>query len=385
MWPKIKYKSLKFILTYLFMTILIWMNYLFLPYYLKAVTTLLIMVFTARFLFKISLKKAFLTALILQVISIISEIIFSIIISLMSNLNADDVANLFQGSILANSLISVNIFILSILIHPNKYYNKILKFTTHISIRKIILFFCFIIWCFNLIFYFSFYNDNNYITTIFNIVLGIIYCFIVLSLMKKDNKYNKMYAKYTKSLENLEEYENIINEYRVINHENKNQLLCIKGMTRNKKVHDYLDEILRGKTNHSEFLIEQALLIPIGGLRGLIYSKLIVIKNKKLNYKLNIDRKLNNKLFSKMTSKDLLDICQIIGVYIDNAIEGSENLKDPFILINLYLDNNVYFEVINNIEGIIDLSKIDNKGYTTKAGNHGYGLTLVKKALERKF
>ena len=126
----------------------------------------------------------------------------------------------------------------------------------------------------------------------------------------------------------LEEYERIIKEYRIINHENKNQLSTIKGLTSNKKVKKYIDEILNYKDTENEMLIKQALLIPTGGLRGLIYSKLIVMKNKNINYLLNIDKKINNKLMNNITSMKMLDICQIIGVYLDNSIEAVENINE---------------------------------------------------------
>ena len=49
-------------------------------------------------------------------------------------------------------------------------------------------------------------------------------------------------------------------------------------------------------------------------------------------------------------------------------------------MISLYEeDEKLIIEVSNKFEGNIDLEHIDNEGFTTKGGGHGYGLSLVKK------
>ena len=52
------------------------------------------------------------------------------------------------------------------------------------------------------------------------------------------------------------------------------------------------------------------------------------------------------------------------------------------ILISLYADdNNLVIEISNKFDGDIDISRIDDAGFTTKGNGHGYGLSLVKKIL----
>lgn len=153
-------------------------------------------------------------------------------------------------------------------------------------------------------------------------------------------------------------------------------------MTSNKRVREYIDEILNNKNKKNELILKQALLIPTGGLRGLIYSKLVIMKNKNINYNLHVDKKINIKLTKNISTKTMLNVCQIIGVYLDNAIEAVENLKQKNILINIYKEDDIVIEIINNKENYVDINKIDKAGYTTKEGIHGYGLSLVSKILK---
>jgi len=41
----------------------------------------------------------------------------------------------------------------------------------------------------------------------------------------------------------------------------------------------------------------------------------------------------------------------------------------------------LHISIKNKFKGIIDVSKIDKSGYTTKGDGHGYGLSLVKNIL----
>ena len=154
-------------------------------------------------------------------------------------------------------------------------------------------------------------------------------------------------------------------------------------MTKNRKINEYIDEMINNKSSNNKKLLDQALLIPTGGLRGLIYSKLIQMKDKKINYNLNIDRKVNSSLIKNISSKEMIDICQIIGVFMDNSIEAIEELEDKNIVINIYNENGFVIEIINNYKSDIKLNKIDKVGYTTKGSDHGYGLALVNKILSK--
>ena len=153
-------------------------------------------------------------------------------------------------------------------------------------------------------------------------------------------------------------------------------------MTANKKVIEYIDEILNSKNSENKDLIKQALLIPTGGLRGLVYSKLIIMKDKNIDYMLNIDRKVNSNLMKNISSKEMIDICQIVGVYLDNSIEAVEKLDQKQIIINIFKDNGLNIEIINNYKEKIEIHRIDKIGYSTKGSGHGYGLALVSKILK---
>ena len=379
---KIDFKSFKIYLIYFISVVLIFLNYVLAANIYKVLVSFIIMMLMFFLLFKVKFKDCFIGTVILEVMTIISELLFAVIISLFHGLDANSLAQSYQGTLFTNVMISTILIMVSFLIKPHLIFKKLSKLVSNITINKIILFFSFVILCSSFLFYISYYNKNETFTLIVNFAITTIYFVIVVMIIVKEHNYNVVKAKYKTTLNELEEYESIINEYRVINHENQNQLNSIKGMTSNKRVREYIDEILNNKNKKNELILKQALLIPTGGLRGLIYSKLVIMKNKNINYNLHVDKKINIKLTKNISTKTMLNVCQIIGVYLDNAIEAVENLKQKNILISIYKVDNIVIEIINNKENYVDINKVDKAGYTTKEGIHGYGLSLVSKILK---
>lgn len=380
---KLDVKNKKIYLIYCFQTILIILNYTFVDNIIKVLITFLIMAFMCKILFK---NKKFIECIcivfVVEIFIILSEFIFMFCMSIVKEINNAELIQIMQGEILTNLIISMIFLLILFSTIPNKLYQLIFKFTDNISVNKMVIYVSLPIVVITFIFYLSYYNLNDYITLFVNIFVSLIYIIIIFLVINNESKYNKIHSKYIATISELEDYEKLINEYRVINHENKNQLNCIKGMTNNKKVHSYINEIMENKQSENKEILNQALLIPTGGLRGLLYSKMVVMKNKNISYRLYVDKKINSKLIKNISSKTILDICQIIGVFIDNAIEAVENCDNKMIIVNIYKLDDIVIEIINNFTEEFDINKIDKLGYTTKNGMHGYGLSLVNKILK---
>ena len=380
---KFSFSNPKLYFIYFLQTLLIVLNYTYTQNIIKVLVTSFIIVLMCKLLFlNKQLVECILISFIIELLIAFSEFIFMITVSLYQRVDNNILVENWQGTIFGNGFILLLFLLLVNTPIPLKIFNKLKELTVNINIKKVSLFLGIVIICASVLFYLSNYNTNNIFTIIVNFAITIIYFVIIMMLIKKESNYNTVYNKYITTLQELEEYESIINEYRVINHENQNQLNSIKGMTSNKRVREYIDEILNNKNKKNELILKQALLIPTGGLRGLIYSKLVIMKNKNINYNLHVDKKINIKLTKNISTKTMLNVCQIIGVYLDNAIEAVENLSQKNILINIYKADDIAIEIINNKENYVDINKIDKAGYTTKEGIHGYGLSLVSKILK---
>lgn len=204
---------------------------------------------------------------------------------------------------------------------------------------------------------------------------------IIVLVLKYRLKYNQI---YNKLLKKLQEAEIIMDKYKISNHETKNQLLMIRNMLEKNSINDtkkYIDKIIENDYQDDEALLIESAKIPSGGIRSLIYSKLIHMKNNNIKFNLEIDYKLR---FIELKEELILDICKIIGVFLDNAIEEILRIKKGVIEIKLYLfEERLNILISNTFENTIDLEKISNNRYTTKIGYRGYGLFIVKEIVRK--
>lgn len=373
---KIRYTK---ILLILLMTMIILINSLVTPPIIRYVTATIITTFFACKIYQRKFKFLFVIVIIEQIILFFSEMFFALVKFIFFKNNMLLTSNL-PGNILSIVFICfISIFILNLLLKfgIKSYINNINNFIfENFMDRLVILFFVLTL---NILLLSMYNNSDNYIIIILNLIFILVYSIIIYSDLKKKEENRTL-------LLNLNEYEKMLDYQRVNNHENKNQLLVIKSMIEknNNNVIEYIDEIIKEKREDNEIVYNNAKRIPSGGLQGLIYQKMLLMQEKNIDVKLDINSRVRKIDFSKLSPKMNYDICRIVGIIIDNAIEETEkfNKKEREIIISMYIDESFDIEISNRIKDDIDLSKIYDKGYTSKEKGHGYGLSLLKKIID---
>jgi len=281
---KIDYNNPKFYITLTCLMLIALINYFNVNAYIRiTIVTLTLMIFF-RFLFKENLQRCIITPIISQMIVMISEMTFAILISLLFKMNNEQIVNTQFGNLLSNLVIAIISVLLIKIPVFSKLYDFLIKITDRINRNKLIVFSLFIVVIANLLTMFLYYRVEFVYLLIFNTCLTLFCLSIVIYSFKTQNNYIKVYDKYNTTLNSLKEYEDILDRYRISNHENKNQLLTIRNMLpkTNKKIISYIDKIIENKLKDNEKAMVEACKIPAGGLRGLIYSKILVMKNLKI-------------------------------------------------------------------------------------------------------
>ena len=239
---------------------------------------------------------------------------------------------------------------------------------------------------FSTILYLIYFNLSQTIKFILLFLALIEYVYLVFIIVVSYKNKEKVQKDLDLMLEVTSKYENVINDIRTKNHENRNQLIVIKDLivSDNKKAISYIDSMLKVEHNEDEELILKVSNIPVGGLKGLIYYKLLTMKSKNIESCINISKNISKNIFSDMNESIMQSYYKIIGVFLDNAIDAAEKQDKKIILIEMFIENeNLIFSISNEFKGNIDFENLGKKRITTKGSNHGYGLQLVRELVDK--
>lgn len=385
---KEKIKLLKSILTIaIFSLVLVFINMVnseILEGIIKIILVYSLQCLFYKTMFKKTISKVLLVALVLYLCLFTSEVIVVLITSVITN--ALNHSMLFiKNNIVMNVLIAIlNIIIVTLgkekliaLVRNNSVEKKSYKIVIFIILVTLAL----------LVFKIPFNEWSFNIDFIITMIILLCFCFIGLFLLKQKADIQKNISMY----QQLAEYSNITNdvleEYRIVTHEHKNQLLIIRSMLENKDkdINDYVDNLLEKREGIKYKWIGDLNHLPLSGLKGLINYKILEMESLNLNKVISISKEISKIKLDKLPIKQKDNLYSIIGVYLDNAIQAAKESKEKEINIEIYKESKELVIIIaNTYKGSIDIEKISNYGYTTKGKNHGIGLHIVKNIVQRE-
>lgn len=338
-----------------------------------------------KYIYKTPIIKTVLGVMCTLVLSCLAELLFGLIFILVFKIDFMQTNKDSVMYIISNLMITIIQFSISKISHVRKLIDYIIKWYNENEYKSLVLlmFLCLII--------ITFLLYNNFISILPPSLLWLtnLFCIgvfvFIIGFFKEKTTKNKIIYEYDQLLDYVKTYENLLEEKSKNQHEYKNQLATIKNFSKNKKIINYINDILKTQDSKiDEEWLEKLKYLPQGGLKGLIYYKIETMINRNLNVYLEVASELNKSKIWKICDQNLNDISKVIGVYLDNAIEASVESKEKYILITVLLENNnIVFEISNTYSNLIDISKVDQSGYTTKGVGKGYGLSLVKDIIDK--
>ena len=341
-------------------------------------STYILMILLYRRYFKISIDTSILVCSYSLLFMFIADIFITSIWSFF--ITYQELRTLWYISVINNVLISVLAYLFSkIKILNIKFQNLIKNKTITTVIASILAVSILILLCYNFASIFEF-NLYYTITLISMVVILILYYFFI----SEKGEYDKLSEEFEILFSYVQNFENWIDEEQMYRHELKNSLSIIRDMTKNKKIINKIDDILNVNIAVDQQSIEILKNVPKGGLKGLLYYKIAVANNKRINMVIEVSDNVKNSL-KKIKETKLKQLSIILGICIDNAIEETEKMsgKNRNVTIEIYkMNNNINFVISNPSKKIISIKKMYKKGFSTKGKNRGKGLYFISKILK---
>ena len=338
-----------------------------------------------KILFDEKLLKCVLASFMMYLTILSSEIIVSIIISLIMSVMGITDFTAFQNALGIN--ISVAIIGILITYKGRKKLSNLIQKTDKAEKAVVILAALIMLTIAILLFKTPISEmkiDINLAVTLFLIAS---FCIIGLFLIKQQSEVNEKEEEYKKLADYSQITEGVLEEYRLNLQESRNQLIIIKNMistTKKKELEEYVSNLIESTEINKYRWINELKYIPIPELKGFINFKLMEMSNKKIDIEIHIERKLKDSKMKKLKIKDRGDFYSIIGVFLDNAKEASLESKEKKVALEMYeINDEIHIIIANTYKGKIDIEKINEYGYSSKGKNRGTGLHLVNKIVER--
>ena len=364
---KFKWRSIRTI-TILFTTaIVLFLIYINPNAIFRLITDTIIFIIVYKYLFNKEIKYSITGPVFSQTLCFISETLFAIVLFVILKQNASAIAIVLSKIPLVKK----------VCIKINNSIGKMDELT-------IIFLLMICVFIYNICLINIFRNLKPEILMLTSMIISLLSLILVIMFFKAKDDYYKIIDKYNSSLESLKELENALTNHRIDNHENRNQLMTIRNMTASKKIIKFIDTILDNRLKDNKNISKETDIIPAGGLRGLVYSKLLLMNSKNIDYELDVANSVRIVDILDYGNDTMLDICKIVGIFLDNAIEEVDNLEDKYIVIEMYIEEDIFtITITNTFDNTKCKDNIYKSGISTKGGNHGYGLSLVKKLVHK--
>ncbi|MBQ3020801.1 MAG: GHKL domain-containing protein [Bacilli bacterium] len=349
-------------------TILLLINNLYNLAGLKILFTFLLCFITCKLIFKTNIKDSLFYTLIYVILGMIIEIFVSVfLLSQIKNIES------LNQNIYFKSFLSIIFSFITYYVFQSKKVLVIIK-----KLKEIInnsKFFYFVILLINIILVICMYllgEAFNNIYFIFFVITSCIFMLISFNIIIND-KYN--YSVLEQKNKNLKDsytaYAETIDDCKEIKHNLKNDLYYLK-LNLPKEHQESINELII-KYNTKYDWINRIDEVP-EGLQGIIYLKINEAKEKKVKIY------LNTKENFKTPRKDYLDLCNVVGILFDNAIDASNNTKNKVIEVIITQNKNeIKMRIYNNFKNNVDVNKIGKKNYSTKEYKSGLGLNYINK------
>ena len=333
-----------------------------------------------KVIFRENMKQTILSTIIALLIVMIADFINSMIIINFFSLNQIRVC--WYIRILRNIIVSI----ISVLLSRIKPIQEKCKyFIKQFDDKKLPVIVLFIILILSII-AMTFNISKNliwnveYFTNLFIILTLIFFCYIFIN---EDNEFHKLNDEYDSLFKCIQTFEEWIEREQLNRHEYKNQLASLRCVTKEKKVKDKIDSIINDNININSSTVNQLKPIPNGGLKGLLYYKIVIAQNNKLNIELDIILKHPN-LIKNISEDSMKIICKLVGIYMDNAIEAAVTTSKKIVCLEIYeIEKEINIVISNSFNKTDNFNRRNEKGYSTKGKGRGNGLYFAKKMISK--
>lgn len=224
---------------------------------------------------------------------------------------------------------------------------------------------------------------TNFLTLAAYTVLLIIVTIVTLKVFYDKERIEQERKEFQQIEEYTAQIESMYNNLRAFKHDYVNILTTLSGYFLEKDyqgAEKYFEESILPSGRrivNDNFKINLLSNITNKSLKGLIASKLMYAHEMGIDVYIDIIEQID-----EIAMQDI-DLCRVLGIYIDNAIEASLETEKKEIKFNMVKEPKHVAVIIMNsfVDSGLTIGRMEKEGVSSKGENRGVGLSNVRKIL----
>jgi two-component system sensor histidine kinase AgrC len=206
------------------------------------------------------------------------------------------------------------------------------------------------------------------------LILSLYINFTNSALTLKEQQYDQQ-QDYIKTIDSL------INDFRRLKHSYSNTIYSFYGYIQENDLEGlktYYTEVMDDTRKMDNNLLLALQRIKVYAIFGLLWNKINEAEVNGIEIGVHVINEVRE------VGIKLTDLCEVLGNYLDNAIDAAKASEIKKMNISLTDDEGyLTIKVENTYDGNVDVDEIHKKGYSTKGEGRGFGLSITNKILSR--
>lgn len=224
-------------------------------------------------------------------------------------------------------------------------------------------------------------------------IAGIVVCLLVslmfikssMDISRENERWQWELDEKKKELEYQKLYNNgmeaMLFEVSRFRHNYANTLAALRGYADCgdfERLKEYIDELCQ--TQNIALAVNREALAQIrnGAVAGLLAAKMLMAEKSEIFFKLAANGELTE------VNMQLMELCEVLGILLDNAVEAAAASDGKYVRVDIdAAESGALFRIENTVDKKPNISRLFEKGYTTKEGGSGIGLYIAETLLQK--
>ncbi|MDD4503715.1 MAG: GHKL domain-containing protein [Clostridiaceae bacterium] len=349
----------------------------------RALILLPFMTFMSYFILRLSILQSIVVSITNAIALVIGDISAVLVMVKIYGYTHEMIKSHILLSLIADLIIYGTVIIIVFLIRLiNQSHEMTDKYKRSISIKtSLYMFITFIIITINYSMYIKFIGVVDQSIILVNVAIMWLYLILSLYINFTNSALTLKEQQYDQQQDYIRTIDSLINDFRRLKHSYANTLYSFYGYIQESDLEGlkaYYSEIVDDTKRMDSNLLLALQRIKVYAIFGLLWNKINEAESKGIEVGVQVINEVRE------VGMKLTDLCEVLGNYIDNAIDAAASSEIKKMNISL-TDEEGYLtiNVENTYEGTIDVKEIQKKGYSTKGNGRGFGLAITNHVLSR--